>query len=88
MHTLLQSIADLINKEIHKFAKKVNEYFPQISINEMLSIWCELQQIPSLDEVRPNSLGLRPRILTRLLILTLTLRKMKIVKIYILKVEK
>jgi hypothetical protein len=55
MSTLMQSIADLINKEIHKFAKRVNEEFPQISINEMLSIWCEQQQIcgfeiPSLDE--------------------------------------
>jgi glucan phosphorylase len=45
MSTLMKSIADLINKEIDMFAKKVNEEFPQISINEMLTIWCEQQQI-------------------------------------------
>jgi len=46
MFTLMQSNANLINKKILKFAKKVHEEFPQIPINDMLAIWCKQQGIP------------------------------------------
>jgi hypothetical protein len=40
MSTLMQSIANLINKEIRKFVEKMHEEFPEIN---MLAIWCELE---------------------------------------------
>jgi hypothetical protein len=43
----MQSIQNLINEEIRKFAEKVHEQFPQIPTNDIPAIWCELQQIPS-----------------------------------------
>jgi hypothetical protein len=46
MSTLMQSIADLINREIRKFVEKVHEEFPQIPINNILVVWCEQQGIP------------------------------------------
>ena len=33
-------------KKILKIAEKVHEKFPQISIIEMIEIWCEQQDIP------------------------------------------
>ena len=42
---LIQSILNLINQEIWKFSERVHEEFPQIQICEMLSIWCEMQQV-------------------------------------------
>jgi hypothetical protein len=43
--TLIQSISNLIIQKIWKFAEKVHEEFPEITVNELLSIWCEQQQI-------------------------------------------
>jgi predicted Zn-ribbon and HTH transcriptional regulator len=43
--TLMNSIENMVNQKIWEFAEKVHKEFPHISINEILSIWCELQQI-------------------------------------------
>ena len=43
--TLMESILNLISQEIWKFAAKLHEEFPGISTEELLSMWCELQQI-------------------------------------------
>ncbi len=42
----MQSIQNMINKEIRKSAEKMHEQFPQIPTNDMLAIWCEMQHIP------------------------------------------
>jgi hypothetical protein len=46
---LMQRILNLINQKIWKIAERVHEEFPQIQIREMLSIWCEMQQICGLE---------------------------------------
>jgi hypothetical protein len=43
--TLVQSISNLINQEIRKLTERMHEEFPEITVNKMLSIWCEMQQI-------------------------------------------
>jgi Iap family predicted aminopeptidase len=42
--TLIESISNLISQEIRKFAEKMCEKFSGITVNELLSIWCEQQQ--------------------------------------------
>ena len=46
MSTLMQSISNLINEEILKFVRKVNEEYPEIPVNAMLEIWRKQQEIP------------------------------------------
>ena len=41
----MKSISFLINQNVRKFAESVHEEFSEIQICEMLSIWCEIQQI-------------------------------------------
>ena len=41
----MQSISNLISQEIWKFAEKLHEEFPGITTVELISMWCELQQI-------------------------------------------
>jgi len=43
--SLLQNISNLLGQEIWKFAEKLHEEFPGISTEDLLSMWCELQQI-------------------------------------------
>jgi hypothetical protein len=43
--SLMQGILNLINQENWKLVERVHEEVPQLQIHEMLSIWCELQQI-------------------------------------------
>jgi hypothetical protein len=43
--SLLQNISILISKEVWKFTENLHEEFPGISAEDLLSMWCELQQI-------------------------------------------
>jgi hypothetical protein len=43
--SLLQNISSLISNEIWKFSEKLHEGFPGISAEDLLSVWCELQQM-------------------------------------------
>jgi hypothetical protein len=45
MSILMQSISNLINKEVFKLAQKINEDFPQIPANAVLEIWKNHQEI-------------------------------------------
>jgi hypothetical protein len=43
---IMQSITEIFNAEILKFAKRVNAEYPQVPVNGMLTIWCKQQQLP------------------------------------------
>ena len=47
----MQSILALINKKVEKLAEKVQELFPEITVEEVLSIWHEQQQICGIDSL-------------------------------------
>jgi hypothetical protein len=42
---LLHNISNLISQEIWKFTEKLHEEFPGISTEDLVSMWCALQQI-------------------------------------------
>lgn len=42
---MMQSILNIFNAEILKFAKKINAEFPDVPVNGVLNIWCQLQNI-------------------------------------------
>jgi hypothetical protein len=52
MHTLKQSLSNLINKEIIVLIHRVHKKFPETSIDGMLDMWCVQQDI-SFDEIEP-----------------------------------
>ena len=43
---IMQSITEIFNAEILKFAKRVNAEYPSVPVNEMLTIWCRQQKMP------------------------------------------
>ena len=43
---IMQSINEIFNNEILKFAKRINAEYPDVPINGVLSIWCKQQHIP------------------------------------------
>jgi hypothetical protein len=43
---IMQSITDIFNAEILKFAKRVNAEFPAVPVNGILAIWCKQQKMP------------------------------------------
>ncbi len=43
---IMQSIAEIFNAEILKFAKRVNAEYPTVPVEGMLAIWCKQQDMP------------------------------------------
>ncbi len=77
----MQSIAEIFNAEILKFAKRVNAEYPTVPVEGMLAIWCKQQDMPlSTFEVLEGKEEVYNNMTTKMMNLFRLLRKLHLRK--------